>query len=270
MLVLVVAVATIATTAGAAPRQTDIALNLGASRNPNSGFGPSGSSVTVTSRNFYAIVDVSLISTTPGGSVRIAAELGGGLRWGADAPDPSENCTGTETTAACATRDLQPITGQSSDGWYWDVVAPANGTYTFSGRITGRSEVDPDPSNDSSSITIVVDEPSGGGSGGGDQGPAATVVASAAKLSPAAPKAGSTVVASVRVTRGGSPIRPTAVVCTGAVGGLKVRGAAKAASGRASCQFRMPKAAKGKRFAGTIAFRAGGKTFAKRFAATLR
>jgi hypothetical protein len=261
-LVLAVVAAIIAATAGAVPRQTDVAFNLGASRNPNSGYGPSGGSVTVTSRNFYAIVDVSLISTTPGGSIRIAAELGGGLRWGADAPDPSENCTGTETTAACATRDLQPITGQSSDGWYWDVIAPANGTYTFSGRITGRSEIDPDPSNDSSSITIVVAEPGGGGS--------ATVVASPAKLSPARPRAGSTVVASVRVTRGGSPVSTAEVACAASLGGTKVKGNAKAASGVASCAFKTPRNATGKRLAGSVSFRSGGQRFVKRFATRLR
>ncbi|HUF75777.1 MAG TPA: hypothetical protein VMM35_05830, partial [Longimicrobiales bacterium] len=51
----------------------------------------------------------------------------------------------------------------------------------------------------------------GGGSGGGGTG----VSASAAKLTPAKPKAGSAVTATVRVTAGGAPIRPTGIACAG-------------------------------------------------------
>ena len=114
--------------------------------------------------------------------------------------------------------DLQPFSGGNASGWFWDVVAPANGTYTFTGKIVQTADVDPDASNDTSQITIVVDETTGGGQGGGGGGSAgaggggetsAAAKASAVKLSPAKPRAGSSVVASVRVTKGGSPLRPT-------------------------------------------------------------
>jgi hypothetical protein len=96
--------------------------------------------------------------------------------------------------------------GGNASGWFWDVVAPANGTYTFTGKIVETADVDPDASNDTSQITIVVDETTGGGQGGGGGGGAgagaggggdtsAAAKANAVKLSPAKPRAGSSVVA---------------------------------------------------------------------------
>ena len=93
--------------------------------------------------------------------------------------------------------------------------------------------------------------------------------ASAVKLSPAKPKAGSLVSATVRVTAGGTPIRPTGVSCTGTLAGAKVKGTAKAASGIASCRYRTPKSAKGKTLRGKVAFSARGTKFTKPFAAKL-
>jgi hypothetical protein len=43
----------------------------------------------------------------------------------------------------------------------WDVVAPANGTYTFRGELYDLAQIDPVLANDSSTITIVVDEQQG-------------------------------------------------------------------------------------------------------------
>ena len=134
--------------------------------------------------------------------------------------------------------DLQPITGGGGAGWFWDVVAPQNGTYTFKAELTALSDTDSDSLEQQSQITIVVDEQasSGGGGGGGGSGGgggAAKATAGTVKLSPAKPKAGSTVVASVRVTKGGSPVRPVGVTCSASVGGAKAKGGPKAASGLA-------------------------------------
>ncbi len=130
------------------------------------------------------------------------------------------------------------------------------------------SDTDTNTADNVSSITIAVSEAAPGGGSGGTGGGTA-VTASAVRLSPARAKAGSTVVASVRVTRGGSPVRPSRVACTASLGGAKLKGSARAASGVASCLFRTPKSAKGKRLAGSVSFRAGGTAFTKRFAARL-
>lgn len=53
------------------------------------------------------------------------------------------------------------------------------------------------------------------------------------------------------------------------MGGVKVKGGAKAASGLASCLFTTPKSAKGKTLAGSVSFRAGGQPFTKRFSVRL-
>lgn len=274
----VVAVAVVVAAAGAAPANVDVELNLGASSTGVGGSAPltpSGGTATVTRRDFAVHAEISLITSAAGGRPEIRFELGGGLRWGADDPDPTEGCTSTPTTAECEMPvDLQPIVGQSSGGWSWNAVAPQNGTYTFSGEIVELAQPDPVPANNSATITIVVNEgtgggtgPGGGGSGGGGEG--GSVISAAVKITPSKPKAGATLVATSRVTRGGSPVRPSRVACSASVGSTKLRTAPKAASGIASCLVKTPKSARGKRVTGTMSFRAGGRAFTKPFAARL-
>ena len=259
------AIVCLTSSAGAAPAASDIALNVGADQ--------SNTRPTITSRNFYVFLDISLVSPVAS-SATARVELGGGLRWGADAPDPTEKCTSTPTTGECSAGDLQPISGGNSAGWFWDVVAPGNGTYTFKGEITTTLDTDPDLSNNTSQITIVVNESTGGSGGGGSGGGSGgggsvAATASAVTLLPARPKAGSTVVASVRVTKGGSPVRPSGIACAASIGGSKVKGGARAASGVASCLFKTPKSAKGKAMSGSLSFRAAGRAFTKRFSTRL-
>jgi hypothetical protein len=236
-------------------------------------FVPNGSTVQISSRGFLVHLGVALITPAPGGRPKVRFELGGGLRWGTDDPDPGEGCTSTPTTGECQVlSDLQPIPGQSEAGWYWDVVAPSAGTYGFRAELVDLQLPDPVPANNASQITIVVTEATGGGSssGGNTGGTGSTSAsASAVKLSPTKPKAGSTVVASVRVTRGGTAVRPTGVSCSGSLGAARLKGSPRAASGIASCAFKTPRSGKGKTLSGAVSFRAGGQAFVKRFSARL-
>jgi hypothetical protein len=93
--------------------------------------------------------------------------------------------------------------------------------------------------------------------------------AGAVKLIPAKPKAGSLVSASVRVTAGGAPVRPTGIACAGTIGTAKLKGTGKATSGSATCSYRPPKSAKGKTLRGTVSFRARGTKFTRKFSARL-
>jgi hypothetical protein len=99
---------------------------------------------------------------------------------------------------------------------------------------------------------------------------AVVVSASAVKLSPSIPKAGAAVIAKVQVTAGGAPVRPTGVSCTGKAGATKLKGTPRAAVGTATCAYRPPKTAKGKRLSGAIELVARGEPFTKRFSAKLR
>ena len=225
-----------------------------------------------TKLKFWAGPGIDLITALPA-TVAVRFDLPAGVAFGGvDLPDPTESCTGTATSATC-TVPLEPIAGRNSGGWGWDLVAAAPGTYVLTAEIVQASDTDPDLSNNRATVTIVAsDAPSsGGGSGGGGSGGgSAAIAASAVKLSPATPKAGSTVVASVRVTKGGSPVRPTGIACSATVGKTKVKGGAKSASGVASCLFRTPVGGKGKILAGSVSFAAGGQSFTKRFSAKLR
>jgi hypothetical protein len=185
--------------------------------------------------------------------VKVRFALPPGLHWGADGPDPDEECTASEQTTCETTVSSDGVT----TGWGWNVTAERPGMYTLSAQIIESSTTDPDASNNTTSITVNVTE-------------AVVVSASAVKLSPAKPKAGAAVTATVRVAAGGDPVRPTAVRCTGAAGAAKLRGTPRATVGTASCAYRPPKTARGKRLSGAIELIARGEPFTKRFSAKLR
>lgn len=256
--------------AGAAPTAVDLQIDIVAGTSIRGArFVPNGGSATIAGPTFWAGVELSLITPQPA-SARIRFELPEGLRWGRDEPDPTEQCTATPTTGVCQSPQLQPITGGTGTGWVWEIVAARAGSYALRAEILDASDSDPVAGNNTAAVTIVVTEPStGGGSGGSGGTGTATVSASAVKLSPAKPKAGSTLVASVRVTRGGSPVKPTGIACSASVGSAKVKGGAKSSSGLASCLFKTPKSGKGKTMLGSVSFTAGGQSFTKRFSAKL-
>lgn len=264
--------ALVATTsmAGAAPTAVDLQIDIVAGTSLRGArFVPNGGSATLAGPTFWAGVELSLITPQPA-SARIRFELAEGLRWGRDEPDPTEQCTATPTTGVCQSPQLQPISGGTGSGWAWEIIAARAGSYVLRAEILDASDTDPVESNNTASVTIVVTEPStGGGSGGGGGTATASVSAGAVKLSPAKPKAGSTLVASVRVTRGGAPVKPAGIACSATIGKTKVKGGAKSSSGLASCLFKTPRSGKGKTMLGSVSFTAGGQSFTKRFSARL-
>jgi hypothetical protein len=185
--------------------------------------------------------------------VRVRFELARGLRWGVDLPDASDNCTSTPSAAICtAPESISP--GNQPVGWIWDVVADSPGTYVL--KADGESSVsDPDVSDNSSSVTVIVE---------------ATIAASAAKVTPSKPKAGSVISVRVDVTAAGNAVDPAGVSCAGTITGSKVRGTPRHGLGRATCVYRTPKSAKGKVLRGVIAFTANGTKVSRRFAVKLR
>ena len=197
-------------------------------------------------------------------TIRIA--LPAGLRWGTDGPDPGEGCT-VDNPAVCSTATSMNGVGTVGGGYVWDVIADRAGRYEITASVT-TTEPDPDTSDNTHTFGFDVVAPPGGGGGGGGGG-VVSASASAAKVSPAKPKAGTVVTASVRVSAGGTPVRPTAIACAATIGAAKLKGSGKAASGTATCAFRTPKAAKGKTLRGSVSFTARGERFTKRFAAKL-
>ena len=223
---------------------------------------PNGGSATIGGLNFVAGFLVRNTGPDPA-TIKVRIELPAGLHWGNDAPDPSEDCTVGQTSVCNIALGTQGNFAFAA--WGWDVVADTVGSYSKV-QIIESSTSDPDTSDNASSVTVVVTqaaepEPS--------PEPPAAVAASAVKVSPAKPKAGSTVVASVRVTRGGSALKPTGIACAATIGKTKIKGGAKSSSGVASCLFKTPKTGKGKTMLGSISFKAGGQSFTKRFSKRL-
>jgi Domain of unknown function DUF11 len=224
---------------------------------------PNGGSVTVSALNFVAGFQVRNMGPDPA-TVKVQIELPAGLHWGSDAPDPSEACTVGETSVCTLVLGTQGNFAFSA--WGWDVVADTTGSYTLKVQVIESSTPDPDTSDNASAVTVVVTQPA---EPEPSPEPPAAVTASAVKVSPAKPKAGSAVVASVRVSRGESPLRPRGIACAATIGKTKIKGGAKSSSGVASCLFKTPKAGKGKRMLGSVSFSAGGQSFTKRFSVKL-
>jgi len=202
--------------------------------------------------------------------ITVRTTLGPGVRWGTDAPDPTEDCT-TSNPAVCNTTMKPNEVGTIERGWAWDVIVDSPGNYEISATVVPE-QADPDLANNTATFRFEVVAPSGGGgSGGGGSGGGGTVSASASavKLLPTKPKAGSLVSATIRVSAGGAPVRPTGISCAGTIGSAKIKGTGKAASGSATCSYRTPKAAKGKTLRGTVLFRARGTKFTRKFSARL-
>ena len=256
--------------ASSAPQAVDLRVGIGAVTSAPSVSQPppiaSGQTVTVTSLNFYVYVLVFPDPLTPATvQSKVRVVLSDGLHWGADAPDPvDETCTSTSTAGEC---QFMLFPGQTGDGYYWDVTAAQPGTYTYRAEIIEASEADPNPSNNTSSITIRVTEGNSGGGGGG--GSAGVVSTSAAKLVPAKPFAGKAVSAIVLVKRDGAPVTPTSVTCTASIGAARLKGTPHARLGRAICVYRAPRGAKGKLIKGAVSLRVRGERFTKTFSARL-
>jgi hypothetical protein len=245
-------------TAGATPAADDVIVDVHFAHQTGT---------TASSPKFK--IEVSVHSTS--GVLQpivVTIGLSDGLRWGADPPDPSEDCV-TANPAVCTTRMKANEVGTIETGWNWDVVAERTGAFEISAAVE-PAEADPDTSNNRKTFAFEVVSTGGsegGGPGGG--GGSLAVSASAVKLVPARPRAGSTVVASVSVRRGGSPVRPTGVACAASAGATKIKAAAGSRSGLASCLLKPPRTAVGKVLAGSISFRAGGRAFTKRFSTKL-
>jgi hypothetical protein len=215
-----------------------------------------GGTAMVDALGFKAGVIAETFGPDPA-TVRVRLELPAGLRWGTDLPDASENCTSTAGVAEC-------LSGYALDyenaqragvGWLWDIVADGPGTYVLRAEIIEASTPDPDSSNNSSSVTVIV---------------RSSVSASAVKLSPSKPKAGSAISAQVRVTTGGTAVTPTAPTCTGTIGRTKLAGRARAVPGLVSCVYKTPRSARGKTLKGTVTFDVSETKITRRFSATLR
>ena len=250
----------LAAPAAAAPTAADLLVLVTAGTARQAPVIPNNGTTSIASLSFRAgaVVDNDGGEET---TARLRFVLPDGVRFGTDLPDPSESCTTDGRTAECQTPVLigtEP--SRRTSGWDWDIIAERPGSYVFRAEITQASVTDPNASNNSASATVVVSVA---------PPPVPTVSASAVRLAPARPKAGSAVTATVRVSVDDIAVRPSAVACTGAIGGMKVRGTPRAGSGTAACIYRPPRAAKGKTLRGTVAFTAGGKRLAKRFSARL-
>jgi hypothetical protein len=115
-----------------------------------------------TSLNFKIFVEVP---SAAGVEQRFTAtiRLPAGLRWGADGPDRTEGCTGTEP-AVCTQVMQRNQAGTVAGGWTWDVVAERGGVYEITASVQPERP-DPDLANNTSTLRVEVRPRTSGGGG---------------------------------------------------------------------------------------------------------
>ena len=218
---------------------------------------PDGASVNVNGTTFLAGMAVGDPGPDPA-TVRARFELPPGLHWGSDVPDPSENCTGTPTTGECTVDVVHPSPTNAAVAWAWDIVADGPGSYSLKASIVSSTTSDPDTSDNVATATVVV-EPT-----------APQVTAGAARVSPAKPRAGSTVVVRVSIAADGNAAQAADATCRAAIGTRRAATKVRTAPGVVTCTVRTPRSAHGKVLRGTMAFSVEGKQLTRRFSARLR
>ncbi len=157
-------------------------------------------------------------------TIQVRVTLPAGVRWSGPAPGAADGCTSSATGAAC-TKAVVPTPGTNLAAAFpaWRVVAERRGSYTFEVAVglTG----DPDPSDDTSSMTVEV-------------GSASAAVA----LKPRPTRAGTTVVAShpVYLTSADQtqPLAVGAVRCAVKIGPKIVPAKGSLNAGRSTCAVR--------------------------------
>ena len=219
---------------------------------------------TTVPRDFSLSVVVAGDAPAP---VTVDIKASPALQLGTPSPGSAGTCSGTSELICNGA--LSQTAGGTYAFWSWRVISAEPGNYVITASATSP-EADPDLSNNSRTFAFQVAQPTSSGGGGGGGGGGSSVAASGAKLSPAQPKAGRSVLATVRVTRDGSAVRPSRVTCTARAGTTALKGKAKAASGSGSCTFKIPASARGKNLHGTVTVIALGKTIRRTFSAGVR
>jgi hypothetical protein len=159
---------------------------------------------------------------------------------------------------------LQTVT-ETSSYLRLSVASDTPGALVLTATVRG-DQTDPNPGNNEFSQTIEV-LAAGGSSGGGSS---AALRVSRFARTPAAPRAGRRLTATLTVA--GSAL-PTAgkVTCTATVRGTRLRPIVRRyRAGAATCAWNVPPNAKGARLIGSMALAAGGRTLSRRFSATVR
>ena len=185
-------------------------------------------------------------------SARLLLDLPNGLT--ATSPNPI-GCPVGQGTLDCGRQDL--AAGEEGDQ-FSRLRADRPGSYTVVVRATELTTSDPNPANNTASLTISV------------QAPKPTVRGFA--ISPAKPRAGTPLRVSYAITEQvtGQALVPSAVRCSATARAAKVAGRGSARGARATCTFLPRSSARGKTMHGRVTATVAGTEVEKAFAVRLR
>jgi hypothetical protein len=191
------------------------------------------------------------------GSVTLRVELPDGVTWATGGPGPPAGCTRTPRQAVCTSKVTYTGTNLAAAFGSWALAAARPGSYAFSAAVAETARPDPNPANDSVSLTVDVKNAGTGG----------------VALKPARPKTSSTLTASIPVwvyaEAGNYPLSQGSVSCAARIASAKAPAKGTLDGGRASCAVRIGKGASGKSLRGTILVTSAGLRVVKAFSARI-
>ena len=140
-------------------------------------------------------------------------------------------CSAAAAVVVC--HPAETVTGGAADSFTVSFRASAAGTETVRATVASAQTIDPDSANDSASVSTAVENA------------APKLTTHRPELTPARPKRGKALVASIAVVRAasGSWVHPTRLSCSVHVGSRKVKSSATYRSGRAACKVTVPMSA---------------------------
>jgi hypothetical protein len=163
-------------------------------------------------------------------------------------------CTTSGSSTTCSGRVIGG--DKYAESYQLDLKAARPGPYEIKSVIRVDGQTDTNPGNNSAELSVMVGE--------------AAVAVSSFRLSPAPPRAGRALQATLLLARAGAPTRPDRVTCRATVGGRALIGRAVRLANGARCLWTLPATAKSKRVAGSISATAGGRTLNRSFTASVR
>ena len=139
----------------------------------------------------------------------------------------------------------------SSVAFQLELRASRVGVFSLRNTVTLTDGIDPNATNNVAELSVTVAD--------------APLAVAGLVRSPTVPRAGRVFRATLRLTRGGTPVLADRTACRLSIGGRVIRARAMNVTTGSACTWLVPAWAKGRQYRGSVGATADGKSFARRF-----
>ena len=139
-----------------------------------------------------------------------------------------------------------------SVAFHLELRASRAGVYSLRNTVTLTDGIDPNATNNVAELSVTVAD--------------APLAVAGLIRSPTVPRAGRVFRATLRLTRGGTPVMADRTACRLSIGGRVIHARAMNVPTGSRCTWLVPAWAKGQQYRGSVGATADGKSFARRFA----